>query len=150
MAATRKKKRSLKPRVPSRVKRRKPSTRRHGHHSELWGLGLVAAGLFLGIVLYGGWDGGIVGGPIADGMDGLLGLAAYIVPIAFVVVGGLMVARSELVDFRPFRLGLAVLVVRTADHARLGPRRLSRHGLRRRARQAPRARARRSSASSRS
>jgi S-DNA-T family DNA segregation ATPase FtsK/SpoIIIE len=110
VAATRKKKRRLRPRVPSRVKRRKPSTRRHGHHSELWGLGLVAAGLFLGIVLYGGWDGGIVGGPIADGMDGLLGLAAYIVPIAFAVVGGLMVARSELVDFRPFRLGLAILV----------------------------------------
>jgi S-DNA-T family DNA segregation ATPase FtsK/SpoIIIE len=110
VAATRKKKRRLRPRVPSRVKRRKPSTRRHGHHSELWGLGLVAAGLFLGIVLYGGWDGGIVGGPIADGMDALLGLAAYIVPIAFAVVGGLMVARSELVDFRPFRLGLAILV----------------------------------------
>jgi hypothetical protein len=109
VAATRKKKRSLKPRVPSRVKTRKPSRRRHGHHSELWGLGLVAAGLFLGIVLYARWDGGIVGGPVADGMDGLLGLAAYIIPVTFVVVGSLMVARSELVDFRPFRVGLAVL-----------------------------------------
>jgi S-DNA-T family DNA segregation ATPase FtsK/SpoIIIE len=111
--AARKKKRGLRPRLPSRVKRRKsakPSRPRpHGHHSELWGLGLVAAGLFLGIVLYGGWNGGMVGGPLSDGIHGLVGLAAYLVPLGLVCVGGLMVARSELIDFRPFRLGLVVL-----------------------------------------
>ena len=83
--------------------------RPHGHHSELWGLGLVALGLFLAVVLYGGWNGGLVGGPAADAVHGLVGVAAYVVPLALLAVGGLMVTRSELVDFRPFRLGLVVL-----------------------------------------
>ncbi len=111
--AARKKKRGLRPRIPSRVKRRtsaKPKRGRpHGHHSELWGLGLVALGLFLAVVLYGGWNGGLVGGPAADAVHGLVGVAAYVVPLALLGVGGLMVARSELVDFRPFRIGLIVL-----------------------------------------
>jgi S-DNA-T family DNA segregation ATPase FtsK/SpoIIIE len=111
--AARKKKRRLRPRIPSRVKRRtsaKPKrSRAHGHHSELWGLGLVALGLFLAVVLYGGWNGGLVGGPAADAVHGLVGAAAYVVPLALLGVGSLMVARSELVDFRPFRLGLIVL-----------------------------------------
>jgi S-DNA-T family DNA segregation ATPase FtsK/SpoIIIE len=112
--AARKKKRGLRPRLPSRVKRRKSAkparARPHGHHSELWGLGLVALGLFLAVVLYGSWNGGIVGGPAADAVHGFVGAAAYLMPLALVVVGGLMVARSELVDFRPFRVGLGVFV----------------------------------------
>jgi DNA segregation ATPase FtsK/SpoIIIE, S-DNA-T family len=95
--------------MPSRVKKRTKTKRPHGRHSELYGLGLVAAGIFLGIVLYGGWDGGIVGGPLSDGVHGFVGAAAYLVPLAFVAVGSLMVARSELVDFGPFRVGLAFL-----------------------------------------
>ena len=98
------------------------------------------------VVLYGGWNGGIVGGPAADAVHGLVGAAAYVVPLALLGVGSLMVARSELVDFRPFRLGLTVLAFGLLTT--LG----SAHGgflgddLRRRAAQAPRARARRSSA----
>ena len=107
MAVARKKKRTLRPRTPSRVKRRKRKIR-SAHHPELYGLGLVAFGLFLGVVLYGGWDGGIVGGKIADGTRGLLGAAAYVAPVACVVVGSLIVARNALVDVRPFRTGLAV------------------------------------------
>jgi S-DNA-T family DNA segregation ATPase FtsK/SpoIIIE len=103
------KKRVLKPRVPSRVKKRKGTRRAHGRYSELYGLGLLAAGLFLGIVLYGGWDGGIVGGPLSDAVHGFVGAAAYLVPLAFVAVGSLMVARSELIDFQPFRVGLGTL-----------------------------------------
>ena len=104
-----KKRRGLKPRVPSRVKKRTQTKRPHGRYSELYGLGLVAAGLFLGIVLYGGWDGGMVGGPLSDAVHGFVGAAAYLVPLGFVAIGSLMVARSELVDFRPFRVGLTVL-----------------------------------------
>jgi S-DNA-T family DNA segregation ATPase FtsK/SpoIIIE len=109
--ATRKKhRRGLRPRTPSRVKKRK--ARRGGrseHHPELWGLGLVAFGLFLGIVLYGGWDGGIVGQRLADAVRAVIGAAAYGAPLAAVGIGALMVARSELVDLRPFRTGVAVL-----------------------------------------
>ena len=104
--AKRRKRRTLRPRTPSRVRKRK---RARGHqHPELAGLGLIAAGIFLAVVLYLGWDGGQVGGWIADGLRDLLGYAAYVLPLASLAIGALMVARSELVDLRPFRTGLAV------------------------------------------
>jgi DNA segregation ATPase FtsK/SpoIIIE, S-DNA-T family len=106
--AKRRKKRPLRPRVPSRVKKRRPRRVKSEQHHELVGLGLLALGLFLASVLYLGWSGGMVGGAIADGFTGTIGAAAYVAPIAFVVVGALMVARSALVDVRPFRTGLMV------------------------------------------
>jgi len=105
--AKRRKKRPLRPRVPSRVKKRTRKVRSEQHH-ELIGLGLLALGLFLASILYLGWSGGMVGGAIADGFTGTIGAAAYVAPIAFVAVGALMVARSRLVDVRPFRTGLIV------------------------------------------
>src|SRR4051812_59687 len=118
--AKRRKKRPLRPRVPSRVKKRRRKVRSEQHH-ELIGLGLLALGVFLASILYLGWSGGMVGGAIADGFTGTIGAAAYVAPIAFVVVGALMVARSRLVDVRPFRTGLIVaafglLAALGADH----------------------------------
>jgi S-DNA-T family DNA segregation ATPase FtsK/SpoIIIE len=111
--ARRRRRRTLKPRVPSRVKRRKRApkkseVRRH-QHPELIGLGLVALGVFLGFVVWAGWNGGYVGGWIGDGLDALIGAAMLALPAALVIVGALMVARSDLVDVRPFRTGLFVL-----------------------------------------
>ncbi|MHB8641932.1 MAG: DNA translocase FtsK [Gaiellaceae bacterium] len=97
----------LRPKTPARVKKRKVK-RAHAHHPELWGLGLLAFGLFLGVVLYGGWNGGIAGGKLADGVHALLGAAAYVLPLICVGVGGLIVTRSALIDFRPFRVGLGI------------------------------------------
>jgi DNA segregation ATPase FtsK/SpoIIIE, S-DNA-T family len=121
--AKRRKKRPLRPRVPSRVKkrRRKGGKLKSEQHLELIGLGLLALGVFLASILYLGWSGGMVGGGIADGFKGAIGAAAYVAPIAFVAVGGLMVARSALVDVRPFRTGLIVttfglLATLGADH----------------------------------
>jgi S-DNA-T family DNA segregation ATPase FtsK/SpoIIIE len=111
MARRRTTKRVLKPRTPSRVrkaKRAKKKTTRGHQHPELIGLGLVAFGLFLATVLWAGWNGGYVGGWIGDALQALIGGAAYVLPIVLVVVGGLMVGRSDLVDVRPFRTGLAV------------------------------------------
>jgi DNA segregation ATPase FtsK/SpoIIIE, S-DNA-T family len=111
--ARRRKRRTLKPRVPSRVKRRKRSAKKaelRGHqHPELIGLGLIALGVFLGFVVWAGWNGGYVGGWIGDGLDTLIGAAMLALPVALVIVGALMVARSDLVDVRPFRTGLFVL-----------------------------------------
>src|SRR6266496_377542 len=105
-----KRKSKLRPRTPSRVKKRRPAVRpRSLQHPELWGLGLVALGLFLGSVLYAGWNGGYVGGALADGLDALVGGASYVVPVLFAGLGGLMVGRSALVDVRPFRTGLAIV-----------------------------------------
>jgi S-DNA-T family DNA segregation ATPase FtsK/SpoIIIE len=108
--AKRRKKRPLRPRVPSRVKKRtrKGGRARSEQHLELIGLGLLALGVFLASILYLGWSGGMVGGAIADGFIATIGAAAYVAPAAFVIVGALMVGRSELVDVRPFRTGLIV------------------------------------------
>src|SRR5947208_12947366 len=106
----RKRKTKLRPRMPSRVKKTQTKRSRPRHeHSELWGLGFVALGLFLGAVLYFGWNGGYVGGWLGDGLQRLIGVATYGLPVALTVLGGLMVTRSDLVDVRPFRAGLVVL-----------------------------------------
>src|SRR5947207_1192807 len=87
----------------------RPNLRLRLVHPELWGLGLVALGLFLASVIYAGWNGGYVGRALADGFAALIGGASWILPVALVGIGGLMVARSALVDVRPFRTGLVVL-----------------------------------------
>jgi S-DNA-T family DNA segregation ATPase FtsK/SpoIIIE len=111
--ARRRKRRTLKPRMPSRAKRRKRArkkARAHGHqHPELIGLGLVALGLFLASVIWAGWNGGYVGGWIGDGLEAVIGAATLALPAALVIVGALMVARSDLVGVRPFRTGLVVI-----------------------------------------
>src|SRR5947199_10127939 len=107
--ARRRKKRTLRPRVPSRVKKRtRKGKQRNEQHLELVGLALVALGAFLASVLYFGWSGGVAGGWIADSFRGAVGAAAYAAPGAFGTGGAVMVVRSGLVDVRPFRTGLPV------------------------------------------
>jgi S-DNA-T family DNA segregation ATPase FtsK/SpoIIIE len=112
--ARRRTKRVLKPRTPSRVRKskrtKKKATRGH-QHPELTGLVLVALGVFLASVLWAGWNGGYVGLWIADSLKAVVGGATYGLPLALVAVGALMVGRSDLVDVRPFRTGIAVLAV---------------------------------------
>jgi len=86
-------------------------TSRAFRHPELWGLGIVALGAFLASVVYFGWNGGYVGGALADGLDAVVGKATWVLPTLLVVLGCLMVARSALVDVRPFRTGLVVLAL---------------------------------------
>ena len=109
MAGT-KKKRPLKPRTPSRVKKRtrKRKGARSHHHPELVGLGLAATGLFLGTLLYLGWEGGLVGEEVEARLRDAIGSAAHAAPLALTVVGALMLFRSALVEVRPFRTGLAL------------------------------------------
>jgi S-DNA-T family DNA segregation ATPase FtsK/SpoIIIE len=81
-------------------------------YPELWGLGLVAFGAFLGSVRYAGWNGGWVGRALVNGFEALIGGASWVLPVLLVALGVLMVARSALVDVRPFRAGLVVLAFR--------------------------------------
>jgi S-DNA-T family DNA segregation ATPase FtsK/SpoIIIE len=105
----RRKKRLLKPRTPSRVRKKKRAQKHRGHqHPELIGLVLAALGVFLSTVIYLGWSGGFVGALAADGLDALIGAARTIFPVACMIVGALFLARSELVDMRPFRTGLII------------------------------------------
>ncbi len=110
--AARKTKRPLRPRTPSRVKKRttrKKARARAAHeHPELIGLGVAAFGLFLASLLYFGWAGGVVGEKIEAGFRDVLGSAAYVAPLALTVVGGLMLFRSALLDMKPFRTGVVL------------------------------------------
>src|SRR5438552_12073492 len=105
----RKRKTKLRPKLPSRVKktRTKRSARARNQHPELWGLGSVALGLFLGAVLYFGWNGGYVGGWLGAGLDRLVGGAKYVVPFALAVPGALAVTRTARAHGRPFPTGMA-------------------------------------------
>ena len=105
--AARRKKRPLRPRVPSRVKKR-TRRQRSQHENELLGLALLALGLVLAAILYLGLDGGAVGSWLAGVLTDVIGNAAYVLPLAFVALGGLLLARSELLEVRPFRLGVGV------------------------------------------
>ncbi|MDQ3066128.1 MAG: DNA translocase FtsK [Actinomycetota bacterium] len=112
--AARKKKRPLRPRTPSRIKKRttkKKHVRAAHEHPELIGLGLAAVGLFLASLLYLGWEGGVVGEKVEAGLRDVIGSAAYAAPLALVVVGGLMLFRSALLEVKPFRTGLAITLV---------------------------------------
>src|SRR2546423_15349315 len=101
--ARRRKRRTLKPRVPKRVKKKRRSTKTRGHqHPELIGLGLVALGIFLGSVIWAGWNGGYVGHWGRGGIYAVLRLGGLALPAVLVVVGGLVVARSGLVDVAAF------------------------------------------------
>ena len=93
------------PKTPSRVKKRTRRRRaRSHHHAELIGLALVALGVFLAAILWFGFN----GGPVSGLVTGAIGAAAYLAPVVLVPVGALVVARSRLVDVRPFQLGLGV------------------------------------------
>jgi S-DNA-T family DNA segregation ATPase FtsK/SpoIIIE len=110
--ARKKRPKHLRPKSPARVRKQKRArrkTRRSQHHSELIGLALVFLGVFFAIPLWLGWDGGVVGDKIDSTLTGLLGDGKVAVPLVLLVVGGLMVARAQLVDVRPFRTGLVVL-----------------------------------------
>jgi S-DNA-T family DNA segregation ATPase FtsK/SpoIIIE len=100
-------KRKLKPRQPARI-RKAAKTRSH-HHPELYGLGLIAAGIFLGSVQYLGWNGGVVGAALARGVLAVIGVTTYALPLAALAYGTLLLVRSELIELRPFRRGLITL-----------------------------------------
>jgi DNA segregation ATPase FtsK/SpoIIIE, S-DNA-T family len=73
------------------------------------GLGLAALGVFLAFVLYLGAAGGSVGGAASDGLRLLLGQVAYAAPVALVIGGLLVVARTLVPSLRPVRAGALCL-----------------------------------------
>jgi S-DNA-T family DNA segregation ATPase FtsK/SpoIIIE len=100
--------------------RKRPAARRGGgfglpvleqHHRDLLGLGLIAFGCFLAVVLYGGETGGRVGEATSDALRFLLGGVAYLAPIGFVVGGVVLVVDDVLPSLRPFRAGAICLTL---------------------------------------
>ncbi len=72
---------------------------------DILGLGLLAAGVFMGFVLYGGWDGGRAGHGLAVGLGWMLGRARVLAPVALVIGGGALLLRPVLPALRPLRTG---------------------------------------------
>jgi S-DNA-T family DNA segregation ATPase FtsK/SpoIIIE len=63
---------------------------------DVLGLALVAVGVFMGFVLYGGWDGGRAGHGLAVALGWLLGRARVLAPLALVGAGGALLLREML------------------------------------------------------
>ena len=80
------------------------------HHVDIFGLGLIALGVLLGGVAYGGWDGGTLGNGAVTAMRFVLGALGYVVPAALAVGGALILVRELRPPARPLRTGLVCLV----------------------------------------
>jgi len=76
---------------------------------DVLGLACVAVGVFMGFVLYGGWDGGRAGHGLAVALGWLLGGARMLVPVALVAGGCTLLARGVLPAVRPLRAGAICL-----------------------------------------
>jgi S-DNA-T family DNA segregation ATPase FtsK/SpoIIIE len=81
------------------------------HHRDLIGLGLVAFGCFLAVVLYAGETGGQIGAATTDVLRFLLGDIAYLAPIGVVLTGAIVVMRDILPALKPFRTGAICLTL---------------------------------------
>jgi S-DNA-T family DNA segregation ATPase FtsK/SpoIIIE len=80
---------------------------------DVLGLALLAAGIFMGFVLYGsggpGAAGGRVGEALAVALGWVLGRARILAPVALAIGGGALLLRPVLPALRPLRMGALCL-----------------------------------------
>jgi hypothetical protein len=79
-------------------------------HLDLIGLGLIAIAVYLGCVLYVGWDGGPVGDSLKRALTDATGRVAYLVPIAVAVWGAGLMMRPMIKAPGAFNAGAVLLV----------------------------------------
>ena len=72
---------------------------------DVLGLALLAVGVFMGFVLYGGWNGGRAGHGVAVALGWTLGRARILTPVALALGGGILLLRPVLPAVRPLRTG---------------------------------------------
>ncbi len=72
---------------------------------DVLGLALLALGVFLGFVLYGGWNGGSAGHGLAVALGLALGGARILAPLALIVAGGALLCAPIMPAARPLRTG---------------------------------------------
>ncbi len=77
---------------------------------DVLALALIALGVFLGFVLYGGWNGGGAGHGLAVALGWSVGRARVLAPVALVLGGGVLLMRPVLPALRPLRTGSVCLV----------------------------------------
>ena len=76
---------------------------------DMLGFATIALGVFLGFVLYGGWNGGRVGSGLTVALGWCVGRAKALAPVALVAGGGAMLARPAWPQMRPLRTGATCL-----------------------------------------
>jgi S-DNA-T family DNA segregation ATPase FtsK/SpoIIIE len=125
----------------SRARSRKPTrpaSRRVGlgplqqRHLDLIGLGLVAAGVYLGCVFYLGWDGGPAGHGLTVALTDVAGQVAYVVPLALAGWGVALVMRPFIaapaaLDAGAVLVLASMLLAYAAQTGGLGPVHPARH-----------------------
>jgi DNA segregation ATPase FtsK/SpoIIIE, S-DNA-T family len=123
-------------RAPAKKARKSPREVVAGleqRHLDLIGLGLIAIAVYLGCVLYVGWDGGPVGDSLKSALADATGRVAYLVPIAVAIWGVGLLMRPMIKAPGAFNAG-AILIVASlllafaAETAGLGPSHPARHG----------------------
>jgi S-DNA-T family DNA segregation ATPase FtsK/SpoIIIE len=95
-------------------------------HLDLFGLALVACGVFLVFPLYLGWDGGQVGDAVVRALALAVGTLRYLAPVGVIFAGAVVVLGPVLPSVRPFRTGgicfvLALALMFAAGTLGLGP-----------------------------
>jgi S-DNA-T family DNA segregation ATPase FtsK/SpoIIIE len=76
---------------------------------DVLGLALLACGVFMAFVLYGGWNGGRAGHALAVAFGWVLGGARVLAPVAMGLGGAALLLRPLLPSLRPLRIGSACL-----------------------------------------
>jgi S-DNA-T family DNA segregation ATPase FtsK/SpoIIIE len=79
-------------------------------HLDLIGLALVALGVYLGFVHYGGWDGGRVGTASETGLRYIAGDVSAIMPLLLIVSGAAIMLKPFVPSLRSFNVGLFTLL----------------------------------------
>ena len=95
-------------------------------HFDVIGLAMVATAIFFAFVVYLDWDGGQAGDAAVDGLRILIGAVHYLVPVALMAAGAILVLRPVLPAVRPFRTGaiclfLGITLAFAAGTLGLGP-----------------------------
>src|SRR5215218_3080452 len=109
MPAARRKPRARRSAPPSAWRGRMPALEQR--HWDLIGLALVAIAIFLAFLIYLGWDGGRAGAGLVDGLRDLVGQMHYLIPVALLAAGAVLVMRPVLPAVRPFRAAAGCLLV---------------------------------------
>src|SRR3954464_11593752 len=100
---------------------------------DLIGLAMVGFAVFFAFVFYLGWNGGKVGGALADAILVGFGAAGYLAPVVMFGFGALLVLRPMLPTVRPFKAAALCLICGltlglAAGSLGLGPGHVARHG----------------------
>jgi len=105
---------------PSRKRKSGAAQRKRGKKSslgidqrsrDLLGLGSVAIGVFLGIIIYLGWSGGTVGKEAVSALALAFGKLKIVTPLALLFTGYWLVADSNTSFSKPRLIGLVLLFI---------------------------------------